>query len=123
MWKKIATAAVIGCVVIALVAQLTRSATESRADTAITALAKRESFDVTITESGVLEALRSETFSCQIPSNSAKIVYLVPEGTQVETDDVLIRFDPTPFEQDKNTYRYQMQEAEAAATEAESGGG
>ena len=118
MWKKIATAAVIGCVVIALVAQLTRSATESRADTAITALAKRESFDVTITESGVLEALRSETFSCQIPSNSAKIVYLVPEGTQVETDDVLIRFDPTPFEQDKNTYRYQMQEAEAAATEA-----
>jgi len=118
MWKKIATSLVVACVALALVVQLSRSASESRADVAITAPVKRESFDVTITESGVLEALRSVTLSCQIPSNNAKIVYLVPEGTQVEAGDVLIRFDPTPFKEDIQKYTYQLQEAEAAMAEA-----
>jgi len=81
--------------------------------------AGKASFDVVISESGVLEALQSVTLCSEIPSNNAKIVYLVPEGIQVAKGDVLVRFDPTPFQDDIQKYQYQVNEALAMLEEAQ----
>jgi HlyD family secretion protein len=72
-----------------------------------TAIARVEPFDLTLVETGTLQALRSVTYSSTIQSNQAKSVALAPEGRVVEKGDLLILFDGTPFEE-------QIREAEAA---------
>ena len=57
-------------------------------------------FEVTIVEGATLHALRSVSYSSSIPGNQAKILFLAPEGVNVEPGDVLIRFDSNPFEED-----------------------
>ena len=59
---------------------------------------KRGSFDVRVRLVGHLEAARSTTVSSEVKGDSGKIVYIVESGTQVEKGDVLVRLDPTPFE-------------------------
>jgi HlyD family secretion protein len=57
-------------------------------------------FQVSIVESGTLQALRSVTYASTIQSNQAKIVALVPEGKLVAKGDLLILFDAAPFEEE-----------------------
>ena len=57
-------------------------------------------FEVTIVEGATLHALRSVSYSSSIPGNQAKILFLAPEGVNVASGDVLIRFDSNPFEED-----------------------
>ena len=120
MWKRIAAAAAVAACVIAIAAaQLGRPAISSSASAELLAPVTRKSFDIRITESGVLEALHSVTLSCTIPSNNARIIYIVPEGSQVDKGDVLVRFDPSPFEADVQKYTSQLAAQTAAAKEAE----
>ena len=57
-------------------------------------------FDLTIAETGTLQALRSVTYASSIQSNQAKIVALVPEGKLVQKGDLLVLFDAAPFEEE-----------------------
>ena len=118
MLKKIVAAIIIIGTASFLAVQIGTSAPDSSGAPPLLATVKRASFDVAITESGVLEALRSVTLCSEIPSNNAKIMYLVPEGTQVEKGDVLVSFDPTPFQEDVRKFQFQVNEAKALLEEA-----
>ena len=76
-----------------------------------TALAQEGPFDLTIVETGALQALKSVSYASSIQSNQAKIVALAPEGKVVSKGDLLILFDSTPFEE-------QIRESEALLSQA-----
>jgi len=77
-----------------------------------TALAQEGPFDLTIVETGSLQALKSVTYASSIQSNQAKIIALAPEGKVVAKGDLLILFDSTPFEE-------QIRESEASLSQAQ----
>lgn len=56
---------------------------------------KRDNFLVSITESGELRAKNSVSITAPRIRSTLKIVYLVPEGTFIKADDVVVKFDPT----------------------------
>lgn len=76
-----------------------------------TALAREGPFDLTIVETGALQALKSVSYASSIQSNQAKIIALAPEGKMVAKGDLLILFDSTPFEE-------QIRESEALLSQA-----
>jgi len=76
-------------------------------------------FEVTIVESGTIEALRSMTYSSSIQSNQAKIVALAPEGSRVEEGDLLILFDAAPFEESIRRHTALLAQAQADLADAE----
>ncbi len=76
-------------------------------------------FEVEIVESGTLQALRSVSYSSSIPGGQAKIIHLVPEGTQAREGDVLIKFDATPFQEELQRTEAQLAQARAERIKAE----
>lgn len=83
-----------------------------------TAPVRRGDLIVRITETGVLRALRSVSLASEIPSNKAKIAWIIPEGSYVEKDEVLVRFDKAPFEEAIERYEAAVKEAEATLVQA-----
>lgn len=57
--------------------------------------AKKGNFLVSITESGELRAKNSVSITAPRIRSTLKLVYLVPEGTYVKANDVVVKFDPT----------------------------
>lgn len=82
------------------------------------ATVQRGTINISITESGTLQALQSVTLASEINSNRAKIVKIAPEGTYVEQGDLVIEFDKTPFEEELRKLRHEINQAEAAIVEA-----
>jgi HlyD family secretion protein len=76
-------------------------------------------FEVSIVESATLHALRSVSYSSSIPGNQAKILFLAPEGSTVKRGDPLVRFDPTPFEEELRRAEAQLAQARAELVKAE----
>ena len=107
-----------GSVVIAL-ALATRGRDGGRAASIPAAVVERGSVDVTLVEPGTLSAARSVTLSSEIRSNRAKIVTLLADGTWVKPGDVVVAFDPTPFEEERDKLAADFHDAEAAADRAE----
>jgi HlyD family secretion protein len=70
-------------------------------------------FEVTVVETGTLQALRSVTYASTIQSNQAKIVALIPEGKLVQKGDLLILFDGAPFEEEIRKSQAQLAQAQA----------
>ncbi len=62
------------------------------------ATAEIKSFDIRVNTIGVLDAERSHMVSSSIKGDKGKIIYLIDDGSMVKKGDLLIRFDPTPFE-------------------------
>ena len=119
MKKKIIIVVIVAiCAIVVVAARPGRAPAGPDNEPVLLAVAEKKTFDVKITESGVLEALRSVTLSSGIPSNNAKIIYLVPEGTQVAKGDVVVRFDPTPFQADVQKFQFELNAAKAAQQEA-----
>lgn len=83
------------------------------------ALAERGDVEVTLVEPGTLQAARSVTLSSEIRSNRAKIVSLLADGTWVKPGDVVVAFDPTPFEEERDKAEADLRDAEAGASRAE----
>jgi HlyD family secretion protein len=83
------------------------------------ARAERRSLEVTLVEPGTLRAARSVTLASEIRSNRAKIVFLLPDGTWVRKDDVVVRFDPTPFEDEHVKALGDLRDAEAESARLE----
>lgn len=96
-------------------------ATSTAGEGDFNALARVESgpFAITVTEQAVLDAGQSVTISSDLPSNRAKLLYLATEGSLLAPGDVIARIDPAPFEQDLETLRSDIQEAEAVLMQAE----
>lgn len=76
-------------------------------------------FDISIVESGILEARRSVTLASDLPSNKAKIIYLHTEGATVKPGDVIVKFDKSPFIEDIAKLKAEISEASAALAQAE----
>ena len=64
------------------------------------ATARKDSFDIRLQTVGVLDASRSFQVVSPLRGDRGKIVFIVEDGTWVEKGDVILRFDPTPFEAD-----------------------
>ena len=87
--------------------------------TGLVAAAQNGPFEVKIVEAGTLQALRSVTYSSSIPGSQAKILEIVPEGTQVAVGDVLVKFDREPFAEELERSKAQLAQAEAELVKAE----
>ena len=76
-------------------------------------------FDISVVESGTMQALRSVTYASTIQSNQAKIIALVPEGKLVQKGDMLILFDGAPFEEEIRRTQAQLSLAQADIEKAQ----
>lgn len=72
---------------------------QEAAQSVMTATAELRDLRVSVHTVGKLDAARSTIVSSPIRGDRGRIIWIIEEGTQVEKDDVLIRLDPTPFEE------------------------
>ena len=80
---------------------------------------EKRSFNVEVKTVGVLEAENSLVVFSSIRGDQGKIIDLVSDGKHVEKDEVLIKLDPTPFEQKLFEIEGQIREQIAAITSCE----
>ena len=76
-------------------------------------------FDIYIIESATLDARQSVTLASELPSNKAKVLALAPEGDLIEQGEVVVKFDPTPFEEDIAKIENDLEEQRAKLTQEE----
>ncbi|MBI3462465.1 MAG: efflux RND transporter periplasmic adaptor subunit [Planctomycetes bacterium] len=62
-------------------------------DATITATVRRVGLPITVTERGELESSVTKDVRCEVEGGQNKIVEIVPEGTRVTKDQVVVRFD------------------------------
>ena len=74
--------------------------TGNHADTILTARVIRTDVVVQVHTVGELEAADSVVLSSSVRGDRGKIMELVEDGSRVEAGDVLVRLDPTGFEED-----------------------
>ena len=84
-----------------------------------TAVVEEAPFDISVVESGTLQALRSVTYASTIQSNQAKIIAMVPEGKFVQKGDLLLLFDGAPFEEEIRRTQAQLELAQADVSKAQ----
>jgi len=84
-----------------------------------TATVRRGDLRVEVRTVGTLQAGRSFSIASEIRSNRARVIEVVPEGTLVSKGTSIIRFDPTPFQEDVEKYRVERDRAAAALQAAE----
>ena len=78
-----------------------------------TAVVREAPFVETLTERGTVSAARMLSYGSTIPGAQAKILELAPEGAAVAAGEVLVRFDPGPFEEAVARAAAGLAEAEA----------
>ncbi len=79
---------------------------------------KQEPFSSRVEESGVLRSLHSITISSSLPSNRAKIISLVSEGSYVQQGDLLVEFDDEPLLDDRKKFQVEIKELEGLLRQA-----
>jgi HlyD family secretion protein len=82
------------------------------------AIAEKRPFQVVVTTVGELDAARAIVISSPVRGDRGKIIYLVDDGAAVEEGDVLVRLDPTPFEEEVERLRQAVSEAQSRAEAA-----
>lgn len=65
----------------------------------VTAIAKKRSYEVQIQTLGELEAAHTIRVASLVRGDLGKIIYLIEDGKSVNIGDVLVKMDPTPFEE------------------------
>jgi len=100
-----------------IVTRFVRSGYEEASDFQLATVSKK-SFDIMVNTVGVLDAARSHMVSSAMRGDKGKIIYLVEDGTRVEKADVLVKLDPTPFENDIHRLKGEVIELEAAVDAA-----
>jgi HlyD family secretion protein len=83
---------------------------EPEAELILTELSTLRSYDIEVHTIGELEAMHSTTIASAIKGDLGKIIYLVSDGASVNANDTLIRMDPTPFEEQIEELKRQIQE-------------
>jgi len=77
-------------------------------------IVEKRNFKVTVQTVGVLEAAKSHMISSQVRGSQGKIIYLIGDGEQVNQDDVLVRLDPSPFEDEIDRIKAQADSLSAS---------
>ena len=88
-----------------------------------TAEAKNGSFRVSVSTVGALDAVRSHVIYSRIKGDKGKIIYLVDDGSRVKSGDLLVRLDPSFFEEEVRRLTAELLEAEATVDALETGRG
>ncbi len=78
-----------------------------------TAFAVKQDLKVEIKTVGELEAARSTSIASSIKGDQGKIIDLIADGVYVQPGQVLVRLDPTPFEEKIEKLQAQIKEQEA----------
>lgn len=73
----------------------------------------RGSFPVTQTEGGEIQAARGESITSPRIGGELKIVYLYPEGEQVDIGQLVLAFDPAEFEREMLDREGRLEQARA----------
>jgi HlyD family secretion protein len=71
-------------------------------------------FQINVNTVGTLDAARSHMVSSAIKGNKGKIIFIVDDGVKAEKGDILIRLDPTPFEEETLRLTGELRSREAA---------
>lgn len=108
--KEIATLAVVVISVLMVFSTLFRT---SDKESIPVARAERREFIIDVKTVGGLEAARSTIISSSIRGDQGKVIYLVPDGLNVKEGDVLLKMDPTPFEEKIASLKSEIKEKEA----------
>jgi len=74
------------------------------------AYVERKDFDVHVKVVGELEAARSTVIASSIRGDLGKIIYLIADGINVKPGDILVKMDPTPFEEKLEKLRSQIKD-------------
>jgi HlyD family secretion protein len=69
-----------------------------------------KSFDVDVKSVGELEAARSTIIASSVKGDIGKIIYLIADGTNVQPGELLVKMDPTPFEEKVEKLKSQLKE-------------
>jgi RND family efflux transporter MFP subunit len=59
----------------------------------ITAIVTKQTLDIHVNERGDLESAKSVQVQCEVEGEKSKIIEILPEGTRVTKDQVVLRFD------------------------------
>lgn len=70
--------------------------------------------DINVNLIGELDAARTHIVSSALKGDKGKIIYLVEEGSAVAEGDMLVRFDPTPFETEVHRLTGELRSLNAA---------
>ena len=82
----------------------------------LSAKAVKRTFSVLVEAVGELDAARSTVLFSQIRGDRGKIVSIVGDGTKVKKGDVLVRLDPTFFEEEVTRLTAKVREGEAVVS-------
>jgi HlyD family secretion protein len=103
---------------IALYADFSGSGSPSPGDR-LTTRVKRQDLTVELHVIGVLDAAQSHMITSELQGNEGKIVNIVDDGTRVEKGDLLVQFDPAPFQKQVEQLQAEVAGFEAAVEVAE----
>jgi|688.fasta_scaffold35989_3 HlyD family secretion protein len=80
---------------------------------------KKQSFAVDVKTIGELEAAHSISISSSLRGEQGKLIYIIPDGVNVDVNEVLIKLDSAPFEEKLTILenKYKEQEAYIASLE------
>lgn len=73
---------------------------------------KKHSFSIDVRTIGELEAAHSTSISSLIKSDNGKIIYIIPDGANVQKGETLVKLDPTPFEEKLESLKSKLKEQE-----------
>ena len=72
------------------------------------------SFAIQVNTVGVLDAANSHVVTSSVPGDKGKLIFLVDDGAKVSQNDVLIKLDPSGFEEKARRLEGEVQGLEAA---------
>jgi HlyD family secretion protein len=84
--------------------------------TVISVAVAKKSFSVVVDAIGELDAARSTVLFSQIRGDRGKIVSIISDGSRVKKGDVLVRLDPTFFEEEVTRLTNEVHEWEAVVS-------
>jgi HlyD family secretion protein len=71
-------------------------------------------FQINVNTVGTLDAARAHMVSSTIKGSKGKIIFIIEDGTKVEEGDILVKLDPTPFEEELLYLTGELRSREAA---------
>ncbi|HID70170.1 MAG TPA: efflux RND transporter periplasmic adaptor subunit [Desulfobacterales bacterium] len=85
----------------------------------LSAVVQRGELEISIHTIGVIDAAKSHMMSSDIRGNKGKIISLVRDGSWVEKGEILVRLDPSPFEEEVHRLQGKVESLEAAVQASE----
>jgi HlyD family secretion protein len=79
---------------------------------------RRGDFLISVVEGGTLEAVNEEAIRCEV-EGTARIIYIVPEGSTVKKGDLLVELDSSATQDAVNQQQINVEKAQLAVIQAE----